>query len=377
MQLRALGRVDQLAFTELVDMARDAAFDRDYPASGSFHKRHRAGRDYWYYQRHVGMNEDGSRQIDTRYVGKVGDAEVERRIAAFGEIKETHRIRRRLVTQLRGAGLPTPLKLEGDIIEALAQAGLFRVNGVLIGSMAYQTYGGMLGIRLPSAALVTQDADFAQDHGISLHVDDQTDDIIETLHRVDPSFRPVPSLRDPLRTNAFANGTRFKVEFLTSSRGSDEQHSGLTRLPAIAGSGAVPLRYLDFLIRDPITSVVLHGAGISVLVPTPERYGVHKLIVASQRTSSAESAAKAVKDITQAEDLIAALSLAGRQFDLSEAWAEAWERGPSWRENLAQGAMRMKPDSRLVLRDAVATFSEDHGLTKDRDPVETLKLALA
>ena len=30
MQLRALGRVDQLAFTELVDMARDAAFDRDY-----------------------------------------------------------------------------------------------------------------------------------------------------------------------------------------------------------------------------------------------------------------------------------------------------------------------------------------------------------
>ena len=123
--------------------------------------------------------------------------------------------------------------------------------------------------------------------------------------------------------------------------------------------------------------MVLHGAGVSVLVPTPERYGVHKLIVASQRTSSAESAAKAVKDITQAEDLIAALTIAGRQFDLSEAWAEAWERGPSWRENLAQGAMRMKPDSRLALRDAVATFSEDHGLAKDRDPVETLKLALA
>ena len=39
--------------------------------------------------------------------------------------------------------------------------------------------------------------------------------------------------------------------------------------------------------------------------------------------------------------------------------------------------MRMKPDSRLALRDAVATFSDDHGLAKDRDPVETLKLALA
>lgn len=84
-----------------------------------------------------------------------------------------------------------------------------------------------------------------------------------------------------------------------------------------------------------------------------------------------------MKDITQAEDLIAALTIAGRQFDLSEAWAEAWERGPSWRDNLAQGAMRMKPDSRLNLRDAVATFSEDHGLAKDRDPMETLKLAVA
>ena len=82
-------------------------------------------------------------------------------------------------------------------------------------------------------------------------------------------------------------------------------------------------------------------------------------------------------DIAPAQDLLAALTIAGRQFDLSEAWAEAWERGPSWRENLAQGAMRMKPDSRLALRDAVATFSEDHGLAKDRDPMETLKLALA
>lgn len=82
-------------------------------------------------------------------------------------------------------------------------------------------------------------------------------------------------------------------------------------------------------------------------------------------------------DIAPAQDLLAALTIAGRQFDLSEAWPEAWERGPSWRENLAQGAMRMKPDSRLALRDAVATFSEDHGLAKDRDPMETLKLALA
>ena len=82
-------------------------------------------------------------------------------------------------------------------------------------------------------------------------------------------------------------------------------------------------------------------------------------------------------DIAPAQDVLAALTLAGRQFDLSEAWTEAWERGPSWRENLAQGAMRMKPDSRLALRDAVATFSDDHGLANDRDPVETLRATIS
>ncbi len=41
------------------------------------------------------------------------------------------------------------------------------------------------------------------------------------------------------------------------------------------------------------------------------------------------------------------------------------------------GSHPLKPHMRLALRDAVTTFSEDHGLTKDRDPIETLKLALA
>ena len=45
--------------------------------------------------------------------------------------------------------------------------------------------------------------------------------------------------------------------------------------------------------------------------------------------------------------------------------------------DLAQGAMRMKPASRLTLRDAVATFSDDHGLTKDRDPMETLRATIS
>ena len=46
---------------------------------------------------------------------------------------------------------------------------------------------------------------------------------------------------------------------------------------------AQPLRFLDFLIRDPEPTVILHGPGIYVHVPAPARYAVHKLIVSHRR----------------------------------------------------------------------------------------------
>lgn len=370
--LKAITRLDQLAFTELVEMARDAAFDRDYPSNGSFHKRERKGQAYWYYQRHAGISPDGKQIIETRYVGKVGDPEVERRIEAFGEIKDSYKVRRRLVSQLKGAGLPSPLRAEGEIIGALSKAGVFRVNGLLIGSMAYQTYSGALGLRLPSALLATQDADFAQDHGISVHIGDRTDNIPEALRSVDPTFREVPNLRSQTLSCAFANRLGFKVEFLTSSRGSDEVDSQISEMPALSGAGASPVRHLDFLILDPMTSVLLHNDGISVRVPTPERYAIHKLIVATRRHEHGDSALKAVKDIDQAADLITALSGTQRTYEVSEAWQEAWDRGLAWRKRLALGAIRLPPETRGLLARIVSSFSEEHGFKRGVDAISTL-----
>lgn len=369
--LKALGRIEQLAFTELVEMARDAAFDRDYPSNGSFHKRSRNGQDYWYYQRGAG-SVDGRQIMETRYVGKAGDPGVEARIDAFGAIKETYRERRKLVSMLKEAGLPSPLKADGEIISAIAKAGVFRVDGLVIGSMAYQAYPGMLGVKLPSAALATQDVDFAQDHGISVHIGDKTSDIGEALRAVDPTFKEIPTLKDTHRSYAYANKAGFKVEFLTSSRGSEEHESGITKMPALTGTGASPLRHLDFLIRNPATSVLLHADGISVKVPAPERYAVHKLIVATRRHADGQSAAKAVKDVRQAGDLIAALAIAGRSYELSESWQEAWDRGPGWRKRLAQGAMRLDPEARTILASSVSSFSEEHGFAKGADAASTL-----
>jgi hypothetical protein len=68
---------------------------------------------------------------------------------------------------------------------------------------------------------------------------------------------------------------------------------------ALGGSGAQPLRHLDFLIYDPERSLLLTKGGIPVTIPRAERYAIHKLIVAAERKDQVKSA----KDIVQARRL--------------------------------------------------------------------------
>jgi hypothetical protein len=70
-------------------------------------------------------------------------------------------------------------------------------------------------------------------------------------------------------------------------------------MPALGGTSAENLRFLDFLIYEPVRTVLLHREGVSVNVPAPERYAVHKLIVASRRLTDALGRAKRDKDLLQ------------------------------------------------------------------------------
>ncbi len=72
---------------------------------------------------------------------------------------------------------------------------------------------------------------------------------------------------------------------------------------------------MDFLIREPVRSVLLYKGGIPVPVPAPERYGVHKLIVAAVRKSGQM---KTAKDIAQAEQIRRAM-LVRHRFAQAEA----------------------------------------------------------
>ena len=208
--------------------------------------------------------------------------------------------------------------------------------GALVGTAAFQAYAGPLGIKLSGRPLQTQDTDFAQFWGISENIGDSMPPVIEVLKGVDESFEEIPNIDDPLVSVAYRNSLGYRVDMLTPNRGSDAHQDKPARMKALGGSGAQPLRHLDFLIHDPERSVLLAKGGIPVTIPRAERYAVHKLIVAAERKDQVKSA----KDVLKAATLIEALA-ARRPLELARSWQTAWDAGPRWREKLESGRARL------------------------------------
>src|SRR5205085_3470761 len=104
------------------------------------------------------------------------------------------------------------------------------------------------------------------------------------------------------QTTSYQTKSKLRVDFLTPNEGPDTDEP--QPLPALQ-TDAEPLRFLDFLIYEPEPAVILHEAGIYVLVPAPQRYAVHKLIISRRRP---EGTAKRDKDLRQAEVLLELLA---------------------------------------------------------------------
>ena len=329
-------------FAELDERTAQAALVEGLPADGTFYQQEVKQRSYWYhrsYDRAIG-------KAVARYVGPA-EPKLDERVERYRELAPMRVERRRMVTLLKRAGLPAVDAYTGDIIAALAEAGLFRLRAVLVGTAAYPAYAAILGVRLPSANMTTQDIDVAQFHGIALAVNDVSAPVATALTRIDKSFRPVPTLKSPIDSFAYVDARGFRVEFLTPHQGSDDRAGDLTRLPDITGPKGQPLRFLDFLIYQEIATTLLHGPGVRVNVPAPERYAVHKLIVAARR--SGHGRLKAAKDLAQATALIEAHHVARQTDLLGDSLAEARGRGPAWVAAIDRSLERLPPAIRALL----------------------------
>ena len=342
--MKTVDPTHRTVYAELSQRTLDARFASDFPSDGRFVRWTRGERAYWYFDR---AGEDGRRV--RRYVGPVDDEAITERVTEHRGLKSDVRARRKLVSMLvREAYLPAPDPLAGDVVAALADAGFFRLRGVLVGSVAYGCYPAHLGIRLPDATLRTGDADFAQFHSIAIAVDDATDDVGTVLREVDPTFSAIPDQIDGRRATRFRNAEGYQVEFLTPNRSSDDHMGKAASMPSLTGTDATPLRFLDYLIHEPVRAIMLHRSGVSVTIPAPARYAVHKLIVATRRCTddATDGGAKSDKDLAQATTLMRALIVLRRSDELAEAWMEAWGRGPAWREAITAGCRRLDPSGR-------------------------------
>jgi hypothetical protein len=305
--------------------------------SGAFVKKEIRGRTYWYlqyreqgkqHQKYLGPD---SRELQTFMKDAKSSAENRSRLCAMAAAGGAH--------LHRGGELAT--------IRLLANAGVFHMGAVIIGTHAFAIYGNMLGVGWMDNVR-THDIDGDPRLSLAIHGRDRSVDLPGTLEEwAEGRFLPVPpsplSPRDSV-TSFHEPRQGLKVELLTPMVGRERDKSVL--LPSL-NAAAQPLRFLDYLIEDPVPAAVIGGQGVFVNVPQPSRYALHKLLVAGRRK---EWEAKGRKDVAQADALCAVL-LEDLPGSLLLAWEALAARGKRWVAGVHASLKHISETTRATLKE--------------------------
>lgn len=294
---------------------------------------------YWYDHYRIGN------EIIDRYIGE--DSEdlrdrLSRQKAIIEAEKQAERERARLMRTLRAEGYLMTDVGSGQVISAMAKAGVFRLGGTLVGTQAFRCYEGELGVRIGfDQAAMTDDIDIASFERLSLVLGDNVDTPLAEVFS-EMKFDPIPSLDKGKVWKWRQTDRQTLVEFLTPSFSEEE---GLRDLPAL-GVSVQSLHFLNYLIAEPSQAPLLYRSGILIQIPRPERFAIHKLIVADRRRGGPDEL-KSRKDRAQAEFLIEVLHQ-DRPEDLNEAYEIAFERGPAWRAHIS-ASLELLPQTKAIL----------------------------
>jgi len=311
----------QTLYAELLDqlLRADAELAVRGLPPGSLVSKEIRGRRYWYLQIAAG------RDRRQHYLGPDSAALrvwMEQVAAARRDLEADDRERARLGAMLGGGGLPRLPAPVTRVLSILADLGVFRRGGVLVGTHAFHALGNVLGVELAERELRTQDVDIAQDLSISIALSGERVDASAALRAADQRFVPVPGLDLKAAPTSFrVRGRDLRVDFLTPARSRRDTRPVPIRHLGVA---AEPLPFLDYLIEGPIPAVVLGGQPVLVRVPDPARFALHKLWTAAQRPVTEQVRAR--KDRRQASALLEVLA-EDRPADLGRAWQGLSRRG--------------------------------------------------
>ncbi|MFY9345878.1 MAG: nucleotidyltransferase domain-containing protein [Planctomycetota bacterium] len=333
------GQDTQTLHAELLALLMAEEAERDWALlAGSFATKTVNGTDYVYFQYSdagggkrqfsIGADSPALRRIVAGYRKERAAREADReRITRLG----------RLLATSGQTTVPAPV---ARVLRSLADAGVFKVGGILVGTHAFALLGNMLGVAWPGAAWRTEDVDVAAH--LEIATPQLTADVPAALESLQMGFVPVPSF-DPRHpsTSFKVRGKQLRVDLVTPGSERDTEPIVIPRLRA----AAAPIKYLSLLMAEPQPAPAVNGGAVLVVVPDPARYALHKLLIS--QTRSVVQQTKVGKDLHQAALLLEVLA-EDRPDDVEQACAAFRKSGPAVTKKViraARAAVKQSPDA--------------------------------
>jgi hypothetical protein len=277
---------------------------------GTLKHRTQSGKRYWV-REHIRV--DGSK-VD-EYLGPETSLDPVRIAALRAEIE----LARSLASgsaQLRLLGYQRIERKPAAVLEVFFNRGLIQAGLTLVGSHAYGALLNELGVLAP--AYRTQDIDLARSQPLAIALPDGLT-FEQLLKETGLEFVPVPGMPShrPSASFKLPGAGALAVDLLVPG---DRVGNVVPVKELRAHAQAIP--FLDFLIREPLESVILSpNQVIPTKLPSPERFILHKLLSSQSRTTHRD---KAGKDLEQAATLAAVL-----EEEMPDSLSQAFRRMPA------------------------------------------------
>lgn len=310
-------------------------------SGGSFVSKNIKGAVYWYYQTKIGG------ETKQKYLGRESESllkDIEQAKAQSASLKAILSERQRLVAMLGVGGAPLEKGRPAKILSSMADAGLFSSGGVLVGSFAYACYGNMLGVVMNGELSRTSDMDFSVERKMEIGISRA---MLDEIKIADPAFKSPRQINPSIPAFDLVAPDGFRVEFLTTKENAADRTPIMIERFMLY---AQPLEFMDYLIENTQRAVLLSGAGVPVVVPSPGRFALHKLAVSQLRPISFQ--AKIAKDIAQAGSIIEIL-LEDNPGELLLAVDALKHRDDFLVKHIKQGVERLPEEVRSSLCDKI------------------------
>lgn len=256
-------------------------------------------------------------KVVQKYLGRAYPEElarlIDRRKTLRAQLKEIRRALK-LLRQREHDEVLAPIR---EIITALAAEGLWEAGAEIVGSWCFRIYQQFLGVS--AYPLRTDDLDIL----VPISWRGRAVDLAALLRRMGFAERIMPD------ESTVYHRPGIRVEFLSPARG-----RGAEKAVPARGLGVRPqaLRFMDMLLDDPRPIKIM--AGVTVVVPAPAAFMLHKLLISQRRTKEDKRA----KDIAQAIAVARyLLQDRRRREELARAWRALL---PAWRQRVDKAVVR-------------------------------------